>query len=77
MNTSTKIWLKYSILGLIASFSLVALIEAVPSIRIFSNEGAVFGVMIATMHLAIKKAVNSTKQSNNDCGEYSNANQQS
>ena len=75
MNSSTKIWLLYSLLGLIISITLVSLLEAIPSIRIFSNEAAVFGVMSAFMHLAIKRVASSSEHLVKN-EEQSNANQQ-
>ncbi len=55
MNTSTKIWLFYSVLGLISSIAITGLFDAVPSIRFLSNEGVVFGIMCAIMGAALKK----------------------
>jgi hypothetical protein len=55
MNTSTKVWLIYSIFGLILSIAVTALFDAVPGIRFLSNEGAVFGIMFSTMGAALKK----------------------
>jgi hypothetical protein len=77
MNPSTKITLKYSLLGLITSILLVAVFDAIPSIRLFSNEAAVFGVMSALMGLAVKKASSSTERLINNNDEYSDSNQQS
>jgi len=76
MKLSTKITLIYSVLGFIGSVSLTSLFEAFPSIRIFSNEAAVFGVMSAFMHLAIKRLASSSEQLVKN-EEQSNANQQS
>ena len=77
MNSSTKTWLLYSLLGLIFSMVLVSLFDAFPSIRLFSNEAVVFGVMFSCMGLAVEKISGSTRQSNNNSDVTSNANQQS
>jgi len=62
MSPSTKIWLVYSLLGLFVSLGLVELFEAVPAIRLLSNEAVVFGIMTAFMGGAISKAVKVASQ---------------
>jgi hypothetical protein len=56
MNSSTKIWLFYSVFGCILSILLTSVFDAYPNIRFISNEGIVFGVMFSMMGLALKKA---------------------
>ncbi|MDA9558271.1 hypothetical protein N9R79_12400 [Vibrio sp.] len=55
MNTSTKIWLTYSVFGLILSVAITILFETIPSIRFLSNEGVVFGIMFSVMGFSLKK----------------------
>ena len=62
MNTSNKIWLIYSLFGLILSLAITALFDAVPSIRFVSNEGVVFGIMFAIMGVALKKLSRNKKE---------------
>ena len=67
MNSSTKIWLLYSVLGLILSILITSVFDAYPNIRFISNEGIVFGVMFATMGLALKKlSTDKIKKNGND-----------
>jgi len=54
MNVSTKIWLTYSVFGLILSIAITALFDAVPSIKFLSDEGVVFGIMFSIMGAALK-----------------------
>jgi hypothetical protein len=77
MNSLTKTWLSHSIVGFLASISLIALFDAFPSIRIFSNEAVIFGVMCAFMRLALTQSDSHSKQINYHDDESSNANQQS
>lgn len=55
MKTWTKVWLIYSTIGLIVSLAITALFDNYPALRLFSNEGAVFGIMVAAMGSALKK----------------------
>jgi hypothetical protein len=67
MNSSTKIWLLYSVFGLILSILITSVFDAYPNIRFISNEGIVFGVMSATMGLALKKlSTGKIKKNGND-----------
>jgi hypothetical protein len=67
MNSSTKIWLLYSVLGLILSILITSVFDAYPNIRFISNEGIVFGVMFAKMGLALKKlSTDKIKKNGND-----------
>jgi hypothetical protein len=67
MNSPTKIWLLYSVLGLILSILITSVFDAYPNIRFISNEGIVFGVMFATMGLALKKlSTEKVKQNESD-----------
>jgi hypothetical protein len=56
MSSSNKIWLLYSLLGSVVSISLVILFEVFPTLRILSDAGTVFGVMVVTMGASINKA---------------------
>jgi hypothetical protein len=67
MNSSTKIWLLYSVFGLILSILITSVFDAYPNIRFISNEGIVFGVMSATMGFALKKlSTGKIKKNGND-----------
>lgn len=55
MKAWTKVWLIYSTIGFIASLVITAVFDNYPALRLFSNEGAVFGIMFACMGSAIKK----------------------
>ncbi len=67
MNSSTKIWLLYSVFAFILSILTTSMFDAYPNIRFISNESIVFGVMFATMGLALKKmSTDNIKQNGND-----------
>jgi hypothetical protein len=67
MNSSTKIWLLYSVFAFILSILITSVFDAYSNIRFISNEGIVFGVMFATMGLALKKmSTDNIKQNGND-----------
>jgi len=55
MNTSNKIWLIYSLFGLILSVIVTALFDAFPSIKFLSNEAVIFGIMFSAMGAALKR----------------------
>jgi len=55
MSSSTKIWLLYSVFGLILLILITSVFDAYPDIKFISNEGIVFDVMFATMGLALKR----------------------
>lgn len=55
MKAWTKVWLIYSTIGFIASLVITAVFDNYPALRLFSNEGAVFGIMVASMGGALKK----------------------
>ena len=56
MTKSTKIWLQFSCYGLLTSLLVITTFEAFPALRLFSNEGAIFGVMVGFMGAAIGRA---------------------
>ncbi|AWL10697.1 hypothetical protein HMF8227_00189 [Saliniradius amylolyticus] len=56
MKASTKLWLKYSGIGLVASLVVTSLLEAAGGIAYPSSEGAIFGVMTAVVGAAINEA---------------------
>ena len=56
MSPHTKLWLTYSAIGLILSVGATILVNSYPEVRFISNEALVFGIMCASMGLAVKKA---------------------
>lgn len=62
MNSPTKIWLLYSVLGFVLSLAATSLFDVYPNFRFISNEGIVFGIMFAVMGAAVKKSSSYSKE---------------